>query len=101
MNELGYGKDYQYSHNNTDTLHEQEFLPEEISGTRIFEPGNTKRELELRAYLKSVWKDKYGYWSSKKLRSFNEATIRIQKEYFWYNEADCYPNTIGLTTDRM
>lgn len=61
MKELDYGKDYQYSHSHADKLHEQEFLPEEIAGTRIFEPGNTKRELELRSYLKSVWKDKYGY----------------------------------------
>ena len=36
-------------------------LPEEIKGTRLFEPANTKRELELRGFLKSIWKEKYGY----------------------------------------
>ena len=61
MKELNYGENYQYSHDHSDQLGEQEFLPEELAGTRIFEPGNTKRELELRKYLKSVWNDKYGY----------------------------------------
>lgn len=61
MKELNYGKGYQYSHNHTKELHQQEFLPEEISGTRLFEPGTTKREAELRHFLKLVWKDKYGY----------------------------------------
>jgi len=61
MKNLDYGKDYKYSHNAPENLHEQEFLPETIAGTRIFEPSNSKRELELRNYLKSVWKGKYGY----------------------------------------
>ena len=61
MKDLNYGENYKYSHDHTDALGEQEFLPEEISGTRIFDPGNSKRESELRAHLKSIWKDKYGY----------------------------------------
>ena len=61
MKELDYGKDYKYSHSHSENLHEQEFLPDEIAGTRIFEPGNNKRELELRSHLKSIWKEKYGY----------------------------------------
>ncbi|MDC3336266.1 replication-associated recombination protein A [Flavobacteriales bacterium] len=61
MKELGYGKEYLYSHDHTEKLGDQEFLPEEIKGTRLFEPANTKRELELRGFLKSIWKEKYGY----------------------------------------
>lgn len=61
MKDLGYGKDYQYSHNHQENLGDQEFLPESITGTRLFEPANTKRELELRSYLKSIWNEKYGY----------------------------------------
>lgn len=61
MKELNYGKGYQYSHNHEGNLNEQEFLPEEISGTTLFEPGNNSREKELRKNLKAVWKEKYGY----------------------------------------
>jgi putative ATPase len=61
MKELGYGKEYAYSHDHKDSLHEQEFLPIEITNTAIYVPTNAKREEELRAYLAKVWKGKYGY----------------------------------------
>ena len=38
-----------------------EFLPEEITGVALYKPGNNPRENELRAYLKALWKNKYGY----------------------------------------
>lgn len=61
MKELGYGEDYAYSHNNAGKLHEQEFLPDDIKENCFYRPLNNKRELELRKYLNSVWKGKYGY----------------------------------------
>ena len=61
MKELNYGKGYQYSHNNPGKLNEQEFLPEEISGTKLFEPSNNARENEMRKNLRAVWKEKYNY----------------------------------------
>ena len=36
-------------------------MPNEISGTKIYNPGNNAREKELRAFLKSLWGEKYGY----------------------------------------
>jgi putative ATPase len=61
MKELDYGKGYKYSHSYEGNFEEQEYLPKEIEGTKFFEPGNNKREEELRKFLKSRWKDKYGY----------------------------------------
>lgn len=61
MKELGYGADYQYSHEAQDKLHEQEFLPPEISNSAFFRPSQSKREDDLRKYLAQVWKGKYGY----------------------------------------
>ncbi len=61
MKELGYGKEYQYAHNYDGNFADQEFLPEEIKGTRFYSPGNNPKENSLRIYLKSLWKDKYGY----------------------------------------
>jgi len=61
MKNLGYGKDYLYSHSYEGNFSEQEYLPKEISGTKFYDPGKNAREEELRKFLKSLWKDKYGY----------------------------------------
>lgn len=61
MKELGYGSNYQYAHDFERNFVPHEFLPEELSGTRFYEPGNNARENNLRAYLKGLWSDKYGY----------------------------------------
>lgn len=61
MKELGYGEEYKYAHSYKGNFAEQEFLPEAISGTKIYNPGNNKREEEIRAWLKARWKEKYGY----------------------------------------
>ncbi|MBU6324188.1 MAG: replication-associated recombination protein A [Bacteroidetes bacterium] len=61
MKELDYGKNYQYDHHAEMGFAGQEFLPEALSGTRIYDPGNNPREEELRRFLKARWQDKYGY----------------------------------------
>ncbi len=61
MKKLDYGKGYQYAHSYTGNFVNMEFLPDEIKGTKFYEPGNNAREEELRKYLRSLWKDKYGY----------------------------------------
>lgn len=61
MKNLGYGKGYQYAHSYEGNFAPSEFLPEKISGTKFYDPGNNPREQELRKYLKHLWKDKYGY----------------------------------------
>jgi putative ATPase len=61
MKELGYGEEYQYAHDFTNNFVEQEFLPDEISGTDFYDPGNNSRENSTREFLKNRWKDKYGY----------------------------------------
>lgn len=61
MKELGYGEEYKYSHDFPNNFIEQEFLPDELTETKFFEPGENARERELRQFLKNRWKDKYGY----------------------------------------
>jgi putative ATPase len=61
MKNLGYGKDYKYSHSYEGNFSEQEYLPKEISGTKFYDPGSNAREEELRKFLKSLWREKYGY----------------------------------------
>ena len=59
MKELGYGKDYIYSHN--EPSDKQEFLPEEISGKTLYNPSNNSKENAFREGLKNLWKGKYNY----------------------------------------
>ncbi|MFP4847199.1 replication-associated recombination protein A [Winogradskyella sp. PE311] len=61
MKELGYGDKYKYSHSYENNFAEQEFLPDEIANTKIYNPGNNAREQAQRNYLKALWKKKYGY----------------------------------------
>ncbi len=61
MKELGYGEDYKYSHSYDNNFVNQEFLPEDIKNTRLYNPGNNSRENAQREFLKQRWKDKYGY----------------------------------------
>ncbi|WP_237276224.1 replication-associated recombination protein A [Tenacibaculum ovolyticum] len=61
MKDLDYGKDYQYSHNYKGNFVNQEFLPDEIKNTKLYEPGNNARENQFRDLLKQRWKDKYNY----------------------------------------
>lgn len=61
MRELGYGDTYQYSHHYENNFSLQEYLPDAISNTTLYKPGNNTRENELRNFLKNRWKDKYDY----------------------------------------
>ena len=61
MKELDYGKNYKYAHSFENNFAEQEFLPDELKNTTLFEPGNNTRELSIRDFLKKLWKGKYGY----------------------------------------
>jgi putative ATPase len=61
MKDLDYGKDYQYSHNYPNNFIAQEFLPNEISGTKLYEPGENQRENQFKELLKNRWKNRYDY----------------------------------------
>ncbi len=61
MKEEGYGKGYKYSHDFPGNFVEQEFLPDEIKGTKLYDPGKNAREEDMRKRLRAMWKNKYGY----------------------------------------
>jgi putative ATPase len=61
MKNLGYGKDYKYAHSYEGNFVQDNFLPEEIKGTKFYEPGNNPKEEELLKRLSAMWKDIYGY----------------------------------------
>lgn len=59
MKDLGYGKEYLYSHAYPGNFAEQEFMPENVAGTNFFEAGSAKREQEIAAYIEQLWGKKY------------------------------------------
>lgn len=61
MKDLEYGKGYQYAHEHEGNFADMEFLPDEIKGTKFYEPGRNPRESELRSFLKKLWGKKYDY----------------------------------------
>lgn len=61
MKELDYGKDYKYAHDFKDNFVIQEFLPNEISSKTFYTPGTNPAEARFLDFLKSRWKEKYGY----------------------------------------
>lgn len=61
MKDLGYGDNYKYAHDYPDNFVNQEFLPEEIVNTKLYDPGTSSREKALRDFLKVRWNDKYEY----------------------------------------
>jgi len=61
MKDLDYGKNYKNAHGYENNFITQEFMPDEISNTTLYEPGNNTRENNFRESLKNRWKDKYKY----------------------------------------
>ena len=61
MKDLDYGKEYKYAHDYEGNFTEEEFLPDEIKTTRLYEPGSNAREDQFRKVLRERWKLKYGY----------------------------------------
>lgn len=61
MKNIGYGKNYKYAHQYENNFVDLEFLPDKISGTKIYDPANNPQEMKARSWLKNLWKKKYDY----------------------------------------
>jgi putative ATPase len=61
MKDLDYGKNYKYAHDYQGNFISEEFLPDTITKTKIYNPGNNARENKFREELKKMWGDKYDY----------------------------------------
>jgi putative ATPase len=58
MKELGYGKGYRYAHDSPDAYLPQEYLPDELRGTTLYQPGSF-------GYEKKV-AERLAWWERKK-----------------------------------
>lgn len=59
MKDLDYGKDYGYAHSHAGNFVDLEFLPDDIKGTKFYEPGKNTTENKIAEELKKKWKGKY------------------------------------------
>lgn len=58
MDELGYGKEYKYSHDFPGHFIEQQFLPDNLKDKLYYKPTDLGREKDIRERLNKWWKKK-------------------------------------------
>ncbi|GAB3519027.1 replication-associated recombination protein A [Emticicia fontis] len=61
MKQIGYGKNYKYAHDYEGNFTKLNFLPDDLKGTKLYEPSNNARENEIRRQLQAWWAEWYGY----------------------------------------
>ena len=61
MKNIGYGKEYKYAHDYDHNFINIEFLPDQLAGSKFYDPQDNQREKEIRERLKGLWRDKYRY----------------------------------------
>ncbi|WP_300828205.1 replication-associated recombination protein A [uncultured Rikenella sp.] len=59
MEKAGYGTGYKYAHDYPGHFVELEFMPEGLSGTKFWEPGENPAEEKLKARMEELWGGKY------------------------------------------
>ena len=61
MKDLGYHKGYKYAHSFEGNFVKENYLPEELKGSKFYDPGINPKEEDIRKRLNSLWKDIYDY----------------------------------------
>ena len=61
MKEIGYGADYKYAHSYEGNFVDQEFLPESLAGSKLYNPQKNSKEREISIRLEHLWGSKYNY----------------------------------------
>ncbi|MCF8237156.1 MAG: replication-associated recombination protein A [Saprospiraceae bacterium] len=61
MKQIGYGKDYQYSHDYPGHFIPQDYLPESIRYAVFYQPAKNPAEEKYRQFLTDNWSGKYNY----------------------------------------
>jgi putative ATPase len=59
LKSLDYGTGYKYAHEHPQNFASMEFMPDEISGTTLYNPSGNTREQEYQKKIKTLWSGKY------------------------------------------
>ena len=55
MDELGYGQDYLYSHDFPNHFVKQQFMPDELQGTKLWHAQGSPQEQKMAEWMKHLW----------------------------------------------
>jgi putative ATPase len=55
MDELGYGQDYLYSHDFPNHFVKQQFMPDELQGTKLWQAQGSPQEQKMSEWMKYLW----------------------------------------------
>lgn len=58
MDELGYGQGYQYAHDFPNHFVKQQFMPDELQGTRLWYAQGSPQEQKMAEWMKFLWQNK-------------------------------------------
>ncbi len=59
MRSMDHGKGYKYAHEHPQNFASMEFMPDEIAGTRLYDPSGNPREQEYQKKIEALWTGKY------------------------------------------
>ena len=59
MKDLGYADGYKYAHDYPGNFTDLEFMPQSLSGTTLYNPGDNKSERSLKERLEALWPKYY------------------------------------------
>ena len=55
MDELGYGEGYQYAHDFPNHFVKQQFMPDALQGTQLWQPQGSPQEQKMAEWMKYLW----------------------------------------------
>lgn len=61
MKQMGYGRDYLYSHDFAGHFVQQQFMPDALQTVELYSPCDNERENKTREHLRAMWKGVYKY----------------------------------------
>ena len=61
MKEIGYGRDYMYSHDYAGHFVQQQFMPDALQTLELYTPCDNDRERKTREQLRAMWQGVYNY----------------------------------------
>ena len=61
MKEIGYGRDYMYSHDYAGHFVQQQFMPDALQTLELYTPCDNDRERKTREQLRVMWQGVYNY----------------------------------------
>lgn len=61
MKQMGYGRDYLYSHDFAGHFVQQQFMPDALQTVELYSPCDNERENKTREYLRAMWQGVYKY----------------------------------------